>query len=66
MTFLLIGGRRYNKASLEWIEIDPQDAKYLHLQVAGKEYRVGFSTSSAATAALTEILTGDTIVNLND
>ena len=64
--WILIGSRRYNKSQLEWIEPDEQDAKYLKLRLAGRDLRIGFASSSAATAALTEILGADTIVNLND
>jgi hypothetical protein len=64
--WLLIGTRRYNKAHLEWIQVDEQDARYLQLRIAGEDFRIPFSTSSAATAALTEILGADTIVSLND
>ena len=64
--WILIGTRRYNKSQLEWIEPDEQDPKYLRMRVAGKDYRIGFASSGAATAALTEILGADTIISLND
>lgn len=64
--WLLIGTRRYNKALLEWIEPDAQDAKYLRARIAGEDYRFGFASSVAATAALSEILGADTVVSLND
>jgi hypothetical protein len=64
--WILIGTRRYNKALVEFVDIDPQDNKYLVMRIANKDYRIAFASSSAASSALTEILGADTIVNLND
>jgi hypothetical protein len=64
--WILIGATRYNKSQIEWIRPDEQDASYLAIRVAGKDFRIARANSAAVTAAIAEIIGADTVVSLND
>jgi hypothetical protein len=60
--WVIINGRRYNKAQIGWMQADGQDSSVLLMSVSGNDVRVKLANSGAVTAAITAIIGSDTVV----